>query len=242
MPTQPSMTSIKGAATRPPGPPGPPGNLRAMNGPPSGPGPASQTSVPASIPAKPPIQARQPRLSNANNALANQALSAAGMGKDKPADSRPVPPPAQSGNRPTPPGPPAATKDKPSTPISQTNGKPASPAPKDKGKPVPADKKKDEAANGSSRGDRPERSEKSKRDPRPAQEKDKSQDAAIQSEENRDGKTSPAEEGVKTPPLPRKQLSLYLKGIPTPTSEDEIKALFPGNDDKVSCCLLSVIS
>lgn len=37
------------------------------------------------------------------------------------------------------------------------------------------------------------------------------------------------------PSSPVKAKSLYLKGIPIPTTQEEVKSMFPSSEDKVSC-------
>ena len=161
--------------------------------------------------------------------LSNGPLNSGPLAKDKPVDAKPTPP-----SRPTPPAvkPPTAT---------QANGKPASPAPRG-GRNSVAEKRKDETPpNGPAKAEKADKGDKEKvekkDEKKPAKvDKDKPAPEADKKveEEIKDGKRSPREDNA--PGALKK--SLYIKGLPTPTTEDELKALFPGSADKVSCLVM----
>ena len=181
------------------------------------PGPAASTSnasVPSSVPAKPPTQPRQPRGPPPHAAQSPSALAV----KDKVPEVQPT----ESSKSPAPPKPTSA----------QANGKPATPTPvsRERTKPTPIAQKKSASETKINGTGTPANAGK-------VESKDKD-DKEKAGEEGKDGKAGHSREGsgseeLKMVGTPRKQ-SLYIKGIPIPTTEDELKALFPALTGKVS--------
>ena len=172
-------------------------------------GAASSAPAQSPIPAKPPTQPRAPR---GASSLAGQALAAAGANKDKTMEARPPADGLVSVKSPAP------STGKPA--ISATHGKP-SPAPGtaktgelNESKAVEGAEKKADGVekavpmvNGaSSTGDKIERHDEGG---------EKGLDRDVSTEE-------------KTSSLSKR--SLYVKGIPIPTTQDELKALFDSSD------------
>ncbi|ORX34900.1 hypothetical protein BD324DRAFT_633119 [Kockovaella imperatae] len=148
----------------------------------------------------------------------------------KPVQPRPRPstanvPPAQSTEaKPTTPSRPTPTAAKAP---AQSNGKPSSPAPKGRNAP---EKRTDTPPNGSkpekqerNRSTKAERSESKPATPVTETEKKTS-------DEDTKGEKKPRIEDASTPATKK---SLYLKGLPTPVTEEEIKALFPNSAAKI---------
>ena len=169
-------------------------------------------SAQSSIPSKPPIQPRQPRGPPVAPAASNEKLG--------------VKPESLTSKSPAPVG------AKAPTPATQANGKPTptAPANKDKLKPAftaaaVAGKKENTVGNGPN-GTK----EEAKSDVKVGREDEKKgggeKEQSASDIKDKDGKDERAP--------PPKRHSLYIKGIPVPTSEDELKALFP-DAAKVNC-------
>ena len=110
------------------------------------------------------------------------------------------------------------------TPAAQSNGKstPTAPANKDRPKPVSAasavaGKKDVTPANANGVKDEEKKEVKV----------DKESDNKAEGEKEKQSTDSKDKEGKDERTPPPKRHSLYIKGIPIPTSEDELKALFP---------------
>lgn len=229
------LSNIRGIATRPPQPPARPSAptnpvAATANGTPA------QPSAQSSMPAKPPAQARPPR---GAGSLAGQALAAAGVTKDRtsegktmtdsPASSKPTAPPAGKSETPS-----AAVK----PPNTGSTSKPATPGPS--GKAAAASATSKAAASGATGKAKTAAEQKATG---PADNKTApSVNSASTNGEPTDS-TPPTEDAADKghsrdastdakPSSPTKK-SLYVKGIPVPTTQDELKALFK-SADKVS--------
>lgn len=188
----------------------------------------SATNTPSSVPARPPPQtATQPRSFRnqpASTGTPSKSAELSGKPAEGPTTKSPVPAISKS-NTPAPPNQAGAS-------ASQPNGKTPTSTPAALGKkeerPKPVAAKK-EANSSAANGD--------KKDAKKEEEKkvaEKSADTKPEPVEKAADKSS-TDEKTESPVVgpPKKNCSLYIKGIPVPTTEEEIKGLFP-NPSKVS--------
>lgn len=202
--------NIKGIMARPPqqgAVPAKPG-LQANK---PGPVPSGAPSG-TSIPAKPPIQTRQPRGPPSGSAPASN-FNKLEKPSENPTSKSPAPVPSKSG---TP------------APAAQANGKSATPAAsynkeKEKPKAAPSGKKETNGTSTPTAGTNGTKDSSNKDEPKKADGSAESKgEEKEKPKEDKDGASEVTSERTR----PQKH-SLYLKGLPIPSSEDEIKGLFP---------------
>lgn len=226
---------------------------------------ANSTPSPAPIPPRPPVQVQASRQPRGPGGLAGQALAAAGAGpaKDRidpkpavdrpyadkgPADRPPVNRSALPGSLARPPPPPSGPKAATSTPPARPNGpaskeKPNGPASKAP-TPAPSSTFNKPASAVKPPADKPKDFPEKKAEPVggsanaktvPNGDKPSSPSTPSVEETDKNDKDGGHSRNTSTSEPARVKKSLYLKGLPIPVTEDEIKKLFPSHSDKVSC-------
>lgn len=216
----PQTNSIRGIAARPPQ-----AASIAARPVPSGPATVASNGLP-SVPSKPPVQPRS---------LRGQPPVTPGS---KPTEPQIKPTEAPATKSPAP-----GSTTKTVTPTLQANGKPPAPTA------LAANAKKDDRSKSASarrgevngataNGIKEEKKDNEKKDAekRDGEKKDSEKEKSKPSDSEKSMDKAASTEKIDVAPesraLPKKTMSLYIKGIPVPTSEDEIKALFP-NSSKV---------
>jgi len=210
--------------------------------------PHAAASRPTPAPARPSESA-----ASAPRNLAKPAEGPAGTAANKAVPAKPAQPPQgpQAITTSAPPAyssikhppPPSSIPPKPMAPSRQPRGpgsvaQPPAPANKVESKPTPAPATKPSTPVGNRKSPAPgPKGDKapSKLAPTETTEKKVESAAPATTEKKEAGK---AEEGSQTHTVPARSYekrSLFLKKIPIPTSEEEIKALFPNQKTKVSC-------